>query len=173
MSADNAALAFTPLELLQAYISERLDRFVDHLISTGSQRIAVLGSREHATWMVEQIHGFRYIPITAFIDRPDRPDEFADMSVPSGSLDDNIVPLHADAVLIVDDKCEQTLYKLALDRLPIGTTVYRIYHRFPIGTAPLSASASVIEAKPSAPQTSAPLMHEIKPSTADQLATKL
>lgn len=169
MPRTNEALAFSTLELLQAYVSERLDRFVDHLINTGARRVAVLGSREHATWLAEEIYGFRHIPITAFIERPDRPGDFADMDVLSVTLTDDIVPTHADAVLIADDQCEQTLHKLAVQQLPLGTTIYRIYHRFPIGTKQLSTVQTVQELKPTTAKLAHPVVQEIKPCVAETM----
>ena len=156
---NQAALEFTPLELLQAYISERLDRLVDHMISRGERRLAVYGSREHLTWLTEQIYGGRHLPITAFIERPDRAGEFADLDAPSGAIEGGLIPEHADAVLIADDRCERALHQLAVQHAPLGTTVFRLYHRFPIGldalgettaeaAAPAPAATALIEAKP-------------------------
>jgi len=152
MSQNHLGLSFTNLELLQAYVSERLDRLVDHMISRGDSRLAVLGSRGHIGWLQRNIYGFRHLPITALIDRPDYAGEPGDVGVPVFSLDDHVIPLHADTILVADDHCEQALHQLALDRAPLGTTVYRIYHRFPIGVEPLGPkdSGAIVEAKPEA-----------------------
>ena len=150
MSQDHLGLSFTNLELLQAYVSERLDRLVDHMISRGDSRLAVLGSRDHIGWLQRNIYGFRYLPITALIDRPDVTGGEGDVGVPVFSLDDQVIPLHADTILVADDRCEQALHQLAIDVAPLGTTVYRIYHRFPIGVEALGSrsSGAMVEVKP-------------------------
>jgi len=149
------ASMFTSEEMLLAYISERLDRMVDHMVSRGSSRLGVFGSRKHAFWLQERIEGMRNLPLTAFIDRPDEREPVKDIGIPMLQIDDPSLPDHVDTVLIADDACELALHELALRHVQPGITLFRLYHRLPIGRDALGANRltrrradAAIEAKP-------------------------
>jgi hypothetical protein len=149
------ASAFTSEEMLLAYIAERLDRMVDHMISRGSSRLGVFGSRKHAFWLQQGIDGMRNLPLTAFIDRPDEREPVKDIGIPMLQIDDPSLPEHVDTVLIADDACELALHELALRHVQPGITLFRLYHRLPIGREPLAPNRltrtranAAIESKP-------------------------
>lgn len=133
---------FSAHEMLQAYIAERLDRMIDHMISRGSSRLAVFGSRTHAHWLHEHIDGVRTLPLTAFIDRPDELQPAPEIGIPVLQIDDQRLADLADTVLIADDRSENVLYELALRHVQPGITLFRLYHRLPIGNMPLGPSGS-------------------------------
>ncbi|MFG0292920.1 MAG: hypothetical protein ACIAQF_03610 [Phycisphaerales bacterium JB065] len=146
---------FTSEEMLLAYLAERLDRMVDHMIGRGSSRLAVFGSRKHAFWLQENITGMQSLPLTAFIDRPDETEPAMEIGIPMLQIDDPALPEHADTILIADDACEHALHELALRHVQPGITLFRLYHRLPIGRDALgpnrlqrAAPNAVVEAKP-------------------------
>lgn len=151
------AEVFSSEEMLLAYLAERLDRMIDHMVSRGSSRLGVFGSRRHAFWMQERIAGVQNLPLTAFIDRPDETEPTKEIGIPMLQIDDPTLPEHVDTILIADDRCELALHELALRHVQPGITLFRLYHRLPIGSDALgtnrlshrrSGSGSVIEAKP-------------------------
>ncbi len=146
---------FTSQEMLLAYLAERLDRMVDHMIARGSSRLAIFGSRQHAFWLQNHITGMQNLPLTAFIDRPDETEPVRDIGIPMLQIDDPTLPEHADTILIADDACEQALHELALRHVKPGITLFRLYHRLPIGRDALGPNrlgapkaASAVEGKP-------------------------
>ena len=149
------ASTFTSEEMLLAYIAERLDRMVDHMIGRASSRLGIFSSRQHAFWLQQRIAGMGSLPLTAFIDRPDTTEPAKDIGVPMLQIDDPSLPEHVDTILIADDHCELALHELALRHVKPGITLFRLYHRLPIGRDTLGPNrlskaqpSSVIEAKP-------------------------
>ncbi len=149
------AESFTSEEMLLAYLAERLDRMIDHMVSRGSSRLGIFGSRRHAFWMQERIAGVQSLPLTAFIDRPDETEPVREIGIPMLQIDDPTLPEHVDTILIADDACEHTLHELALRHVKPGITLFRLYHRLPIGREALAPNrltrpraGSVVEAKP-------------------------
>jgi len=131
------ASIFTSEEMLLAYIAERLDRMIDHMISRASSRVGVFGSREHAFWLHEKIEGMRSLPLAAFIDRPDETRPTKEIGIPMLQIDDPGLGEVVDTILIADDRCEKGLHDLALRHVRPGITLFRLYHRLPIGEKPL------------------------------------
>lgn len=151
----HSASEFTSEEMLLAYIAERLDRMIDHMIARASSRLGIFGSREHAFWLQERITGMQSLPLTSFIDRPDTTEPVKDIGIPMLQIDDPTLPEHVDTILIADDRCELALHELALRHVKPGITLFRMYHRLPIGREALSPNRlsraqanTVVEAKP-------------------------
>jgi hypothetical protein len=146
---------FTAEDMLLAYLAERLDRMVDHMIGRGSSRLGVFGSRQHAFWLQEKIVGMQSLPLTAFIDRPDETEPVRDIGIPMLQIDDPSLPDHIDTLLIADDACELALHELALRHVRPGITLFRLYHRLPIGKDELGPNrltrgraSAAVEGKP-------------------------
>lgn len=151
----HSASQFTSEEMLLAYIAERLDRMIDHMIGRASSRLGVFGDRRHAFWLQQKIAGMQSLPLTAFIDRPDTTEPVKDIGIPMLQIDDPALPEHVDTVLIADDRCELALHELALRHVKPGITLFRLYHRLPIGREALgpnrlsqAQAAAIVEAKP-------------------------
>ena len=160
---DHSASKFSSEEMLLAYIAERLDRMIDHMISRASSRLGIFSSREHAFWLQQKIAGMQSLPLTAFIDRPDTNEPVKDIGIPMLQIDDPAIPEHVDTILIADDRCELALHELALRHVKPGITLFRLYHRLPIGRDALGPNrlsrahaSSVIEAKPGTVLTGTP-----------------
>jgi hypothetical protein len=164
--------------LLLAYAAERIDRLINYMIATGKSRPAIFGSRAHTAWLYRNINGLRHTPIAALVHRPDRAGEFADLGVPVYAIDDPLLAERCDAVLISDDRCEMALAELAERHLPPGTTIWRLYHRMPIGAEELggpravaTSGAAPAAAPGAAPHPLATTIAEAKPGATEATPT--
>ncbi len=127
-------------DLLVAYISDRLDRMVDRLITIGGRGVAIAGRAEHVEWLHANVWAMKQLPIVGVV-APDAIDAgtASIAGAPVVAMDDPSWHGKADILLIADDRFQQALYDEALRHVPPKVQVSRLYDRLPVGREPLSA----------------------------------